>query len=796
VLLLVSPTWGNAPFRKYLDDRTFLTLQVITDFQDVGLTLPPHQLVINCISDADACQSSLEAATVLFTHPLAPVINRPAEVWATGREANARRFAAVPGVRTGRVSTLPREFFLEATAAEILAQKGFSFPLLLRAPGFHTGLHFTRVENTGELARAAADLPGPSLNVIEFLDARGADGLCRKYRVMVIDGRFYPAHAAVSADWKVHFFTSGAPDSPEQREIDREFLEDMPRVLGPRVMETLDRIREVIKLDYWGVDFSVGEDGRILLFEANATMNVSPPDADEKWDYRRAPVQRIADAVRTMFLGRATAAQNPTAAWPVQVSKEFTLRQIDVRLEQDPGRIELQIERARILVELERLQEAQEIYLKILIKDPAHFVALNNLAAILKMMGHHKEALKLYRGAFALKPEDPTGRANLAHSLRESAELEEAREHYEAVLSQLPGHAAAHNGLSHVLLYMGETDAAWEHHRKGSEKIAPPQFSRRTGQERASVVLLASACAGNSPMMRFLDKNTFATLNLIPDFFDPATPLPPHDLIMNVIGDADHCGPSLDGAQEILQKATRPVLNLPERIRTTGRVDNARLLGGLEGVVTPRIASFAKADLGGPGGVSLLAEQGFRFPILLRTPGFHEGSHFVRVEKPENLASAVAQLPGRSLMAIEYLDARDGDGKIRKYRVMMIDGRLYPLHKAVSREWMIHYFSAEMTDAPAHRAEEAAFLEDMPRALGPRAMGALERIRDTLGLDYAGADFSLGRDGQVLLFEANATMAAPYPEKGEKWDYRRGAVQQIHDAVRQMILGRAGVASK
>jgi len=793
-LLLVSPAWGNAPFRKYLDDRIFLTLQVIADYQDPGLVLPPHQLVVNAISDADSCQASLEAATVLFTSPQAPVINRPAEVWATGREANARRLAKIPGVRTPRVASFPRDFFAEKSAPETLAQKGFSFPLLLRAPGYHTGLHFVRVESAAELAAAATGLPGESLTVLEFLDARGADGLIRKYRVMAIDGKFYPAHAAVSRDWKVHFFTSGAPDSPASRAEDLAFLQDMPQVLGAPVMETLGRIREVIKLDYWGLDFSLAPDGRVLLFEANATMNVNPPDADPKWDYRRAPVRRIAEAVWTMLQQRAQALTDPTAAWPAHASREFALRQIDALLHAEPTRIDLQIERARVLIELERLEEAQEIYLKILIKDPAHFVALNNLGAILKMMGHPKEALKVYRGVHALRPNDPTGRVNLAHSLREAAEIEEARGHYEAVLAQAPEHAGAHNGLSHVLLFLGEKEAARAHFEKGSEKNTPLKFSRRAGGgDPVRVILLASACAGNSPMMRFLDKATFATLNLVPDFYDPAVPLPEHHLIMNVIGDADHCAPSLEAAEPILERIRTPVLNLPQRIRTTGRADNARLLGQLEGVVTPRIASLPRARLAEPGGVALLEEHGFSFPVLLRTPGFHEGSHFVRVEKPDDLAPAVAKLPGRSIMAIEYLNARDGDGKIRKYRVMMIGGQLYPLHKAVSRGWMIHYFSAEMTDAPAHRAEEAAFLDDMPGALGEKAMRALERIRDTLGLDYAGADFSLGKNGEVLLFEANATMAAPSPEKGEKWDYRRPAVKRIHDAVREMILTRAGV---
>jgi hypothetical protein len=162
----------------------------------------------------------------------------------------------------------------------------------------------------------------------------------------------------------------------------------------------------------------------------------------------------------------------------------------------------------------------------------------------------------------------------------------------------------------------------------------------------------------------------------------------------------------------------------------------------------------------------------------------------VRVESAESMAEAVAALPGRELTAIQYLDSRGADGKVRKYRVMMIDGRLYPLHVAISSNWKIHYFTAEMSDSAEHRAEDAEFLENMPAVLGPRAMGALEGIQRRLELEYAGIDFGLSPSGEVLLFEANAAMVVNPPEPDERWAYRRPAVERIFEAVRQMLMER------
>jgi hypothetical protein len=151
------------------------------------------------------------------------------------------------------------------------------------------------------------------------------------------------------------------------------------------------------------------------------------------------------------------------------------------------------------------------------------------------------------------------------------------------------------------------------------------------------------------------------------------------------------------------------------------------------------------------------------------------------------LPAAVAGLPGEALTIISYLDARGPDGKVRKYRVMMLNGELYPLHAAISSNWKIHYFTAEMADNRQHRAEDAEFLENMPAVLGPRAMAGLAQIQARLGLDYAGIDFGLSASGDILLFEANATMVVNPPEPDEKWAYRRPAVERIYAAMRRML---------
>ena len=207
--------------------------------------------------------------------------------------------------------------------------------------------------------------------------------------------------------------------------------------------------------------------------------------------------------------------------------------------------------------------------------------------------------------------------------------------------------------------------------------------------------------------------------------------------------------------------------------------------------VLQAMLALPRPDWRAPGVGQALEQAGLGFPLLLRAAGFHTGRHFVRVERRADLDDAVAALPGDILLGIEPLDARGPDGRFRKYRVMSLDGRLYPLHLAVSADWKVHYFTAAMAQSPAFRAEEAAFLEgDLAETLGRPAVDALARIGAVLGLDYAGMDFAIDGDGRVLLFEANATMVINPPEPDPMWDYRRAAVDRALAAAKALLVRR------
>ncbi|HQT26479.1 MAG TPA: hypothetical protein PLK99_07770, partial [Burkholderiales bacterium] len=299
-----------------------------------------------------------------------------------------------------------------------------------------------------------------------------------------------------------------------------------------------------------------------------------------------------------------------------------------------------------------------------------------------------------------------------------------------------------------------------------------------------NMVILASSLEGNVPWRFLIDRQVFHAVIVAVEWFDFKEPIPRHELLFNAIGDADLCGDGLKIAERMARDAGSPVINKPDAVMKTGRMQNSERLGRIPGVIAPKVFMAPKPspDAG--------EDPPLPFPLLLRAPGFHGGSHFVRVEDRKALNREAGALPGDSLLFMEFLDCCSEEGLYRKFRVMSIDGRLYPIHLAISGQWKVHYFSSGMARNADFRREEEAFLGDFDSYLGPKAIEALEGISRTLDLDYCGIDFGLDREGNVLLFEANATMSLIPIGPEKEWEYRREPVSAAIEAAGNMFLAR------
>jgi hypothetical protein len=460
---------------------------------------------------------------------------------------------------------------------------------------------------------------------------------------------------------------------------------------------------------------------------------------------------------------------------------------IDKQLSGDPNNAELLFERACCLDDLGWTQPAVQAYLAVLQHDSRHLGTLTNLGLMVLHRGDPAAARAFFTQALTHHPLATLTHVNLGQALFEQGEIASAEAQYAAALSREPDFCSAHHGLATLYESMGDrlrADQHWERAFANLPAWSVPYIGTTTP---VRVLVVISGRGGDVVTHRLLDDRIMETTMLYADAFRNGMPLAPHDVVFNGIGDPDSGEAPLGRARDIVDASSAPVINHPDCVRGTGRAGMRERFAGIAGVVVPRIERIRRDSIT----ADELITRGWTFPLLVRAPGYHGGQQFEAVNDPADLPHALSRVSGNELFLIAFVDTRSKDGLFRKYRVLFVDGRLYPVHLAVSREWKVHYFSSETADGADHRKEEQRFLFDMEAALGAAVIGRLQDIERALGLDYGGADFGIDALGNVVLFEANATMAVYPPMPGEQWEYRRPAHDAVIGAARTLIMQRA-----
>jgi len=333
----------------------------------------------------------------------------------------------------------------------------------------------------------------------------------------------------------------------------------------------------------------------------------------------------------------------------VKVEKQLTSR---------PDSVALLFQRGNLLQQMGRSLEARNAYKELLDLDPSHVGAMNNLATLLVAAGNEMEARRLYTEAVAKHPDDTMSRVNFGALLIRAKEPKNAREHLEHALKIDPDLRQAHAGLAYALADLGEPEQARGHRRTAFQRQCVIPVAYRGEREPIVVLDLISATGGNARVNNFLSDRVFQRYLIVTEFYDCNTALPPHQLVVNAIGDADAAAEALVGAQSLVAHTAAPVINPPAAVLASGRCDVARRLSSEPGVITPQTMTWSRQVLAAPDAGSRLTHHGFEFPLLLRTPGFHGGEHFLRVESRNELPAALDKLPGSDLTVIQYLDAR------------------------------------------------------------------------------------------------------------------------------------------
>ena len=302
VLVISTAGSGNVPHRDLLPRRRFTRLNWVIEYATEGQaeTLPPFDAVFNAVGDADLAEPARGPTEAFLAQSPLRVINAPARIAETSRDQLPLLLAGLEDVVVPAVARLSAEDLGFDSLERWVARTGLSYPVLARPMGSHGGRGLVRAEGPKDLA--ALDLPpGHDLYVTDYHEFESADGWRRKYRMIFVDRRPYPYHLAIARDWLVHYESADMPDDPVRVAEERHFLDDPAAALGARAMAAIEAIGRRIDLDYCGIDFSVLPDGRVLVFEANATMLVHREAEGGPLAHKNAPVEAICTAFQALL---------------------------------------------------------------------------------------------------------------------------------------------------------------------------------------------------------------------------------------------------------------------------------------------------------------------------------------------------------------------------------------------------------------------------------------------------------------------------------------------------------------
>ena len=257
-------------------------------------------LIWNVISDLDQNPATMAVAQRVISGAKIPVINAPNLIEGTRRHKVPTTLGGLDNVHAPKVLLL--KFPTLHRVQRLVAQNRFSFPAILRKTGSHNG-EVIGIFSSPEELEFIYGSRSDEYYLIEFIDIRQKDGLYRKTRLFFVGDEIVTRQHIISEDWSVHGISGRGIMSRDARLVaeSQAMLVDGFEALPDPTRAAIHGIRERIGLDYCGLDCCILEDGRVVVFECNATMNFNPSFRNPATQHNRAALPRMLAAMRKLI---------------------------------------------------------------------------------------------------------------------------------------------------------------------------------------------------------------------------------------------------------------------------------------------------------------------------------------------------------------------------------------------------------------------------------------------------------------------------------------------------------------
>ncbi len=311
LLALVSPgdLMTNTPLdflTNFLNVR--LDLLYLLPDRPLPSVIPDHDVAFFASGEADPPE--VDRMRRLFAKWPRPTLNNPHALSTLERDTLASALAGFPGLCSPHACAVDRAA-LDAHIQYGAPIAGFSaphepYPCLIRPLTSHAGAGLARLQNPADLEQYLALSPDWRFFLTKFEDYASPDGLYRKSRVAFIDREPFLCHMAISSHWMVHYLNAGMTESAEKRDEEARAMADFDASFVRRHAAAFDALHERIDLDYYSIDCAETQDGRLLVFEADAAAIIHMMDPPDLFPYKQSQMQKVFAAFEAMLRRRAT----------------------------------------------------------------------------------------------------------------------------------------------------------------------------------------------------------------------------------------------------------------------------------------------------------------------------------------------------------------------------------------------------------------------------------------------------------------------------------------------------------
>ncbi len=271
-------------------------------------TVPDHDVLLVAIGECDRTQPMLARLGSWLAGWPRPVLNHPARIQLLSRDRASATLAGANGICMPPTQRVTRDVLADIAGrrADIgQALGGGGFPVIVRPLDSHAGKGLDRIDSNAALSVYLDGMADTEdvFYLSRFIDYCSADGLFRKYRVVLIKGTPHLCHLGISSHWMIHYLNAGMVESEVKREEEARAMLEFDAGFAQRHALALSQICQRFGLDYLGVDCAETRSGELLVFEVDTGMIVHNVDPIDLFPYKQPQMRKVFDAFHAMLLG-------------------------------------------------------------------------------------------------------------------------------------------------------------------------------------------------------------------------------------------------------------------------------------------------------------------------------------------------------------------------------------------------------------------------------------------------------------------------------------------------------------